>query len=65
MPPRAPQKKNNWGQGASYTSARPVGGPGLWVTCVRGKEGKCVADMYDLLEQVRLMRCTVTHLAQS
>ncbi|GAA5973146.1 hypothetical protein JCM11641_006292 [Rhodosporidiobolus odoratus] len=35
-----------------YSSKRPVGGKGIFITCVRGKESKCVGEMYDLLEEV-------------
>lgn len=41
------------GTGKSYTSTkREVGGPGVYVTCVRGKEGRCVGELYDLLDEV-------------
>ncbi|GAA6017835.1 hypothetical protein JCM11491_004639 [Sporobolomyces phaffii] len=35
-----------------YASKRPVGGKGVFVTCVRGKESRAVGEMYDLLEEV-------------
>ena len=35
-----------------YASKRPVGGKGIFVTCVRGKESRAVGEMYDLLEEV-------------
>lgn len=33
-----------------YSSKRPVGGPGLFITCVRGKEQRCVAEVLDMLD---------------
>ncbi|GAA6039299.1 hypothetical protein JCM8097_003251 [Rhodosporidiobolus ruineniae] len=36
----------------TYTSKRPVGGKGIFVTCVRGKEQRCVSEVYDLLDEV-------------
>lgn len=36
-----------------YQSKRPIGGPGLFVSCVRGKESRCVGEVMDMLEMVR------------
>jgi tRNA acetyltransferase TAN1 len=35
-----------------YSSRRPVGGKGIFVTTVRGKESRCAGEMYDLLDEV-------------
>ncbi|GAA5913412.1 hypothetical protein JCM5296_000906 [Sporobolomyces johnsonii] len=37
---------------AIYNSKRPVGGKGIFVTCVRGKESRCVGEIYDILDEV-------------
>ncbi|GAA5928362.1 hypothetical protein JCM1841_003541 [Sporobolomyces salmonicolor] len=37
---------------AIYNSKRPVGGKGIFVTCIRGKESRCVGEMYDILDEV-------------
>lgn len=37
-----------WGQ-------RQIDGPGVWVTCVKGKEKQTVGELYDLFESV----CTI------
>ena len=34
-----------WGQ-------RSIDGPGVWVTCVKGKEKQTVGELYDLFESV-------------
>ncbi|KAM0746741.1 hypothetical protein T439DRAFT_329440 [Meredithblackwellia eburnea MCA 4105] len=49
------QSGNGAGKGggkysANYFSRRPIQGPGIFVTCIRGKEGRCVGEMYDLLD---------------
>ncbi|GAA5995922.1 putative tRNA acetyltransferase [Rhodotorula paludigena] len=45
--------KGKGGAGAHvYQSKRPVGGKGIFVTTVRGKESRCVGEMYDLLDEV-------------
>ncbi|GAA5891575.1 hypothetical protein JCM6882_004514 [Rhodosporidiobolus microsporus] len=44
--------KDGRNKGAVYSSKRPVGGKGIFVTCVRGKESRCVGEMYDILEEV-------------
>lgn len=43
--------KSKYG-GQNYTSKRQVGGRGVYVTCVRGKERGCAAEMCDLLQEV-------------
>ena len=30
-----------------------VGDEGIWATCDRGREGRCVGELRDLLQQVR------------
>ncbi|GAA5869037.1 hypothetical protein JCM1840_000449 [Sporobolomyces johnsonii] len=37
---------------AIYNSKRPVGGKGIFVTCIRGKESRCVGEIYDILDEV-------------
>lgn len=32
---------------------RQIGGPGIWATCPRGREGRAVGELYALLERVR------------
>ncbi|BGP19124.1 hypothetical protein JCM10213_005635 [Rhodosporidiobolus nylandii] len=44
--------KDGRSKGAIYSSKRPVGGKGIFITCVRGKESRCVSEMYDLLEEI-------------
>ena len=44
-------KGNAWKQGYSITGIE-AGFKGIFATCDRGKEGKCVAEMYGLLEDV-------------
>lgn len=34
-----------------YSSKRPVGGRGIFVTCIRGKESRALAEFMDLLEE--------------
>ena len=41
------------GKYGNYQSQRPVGGPGIFITCVRGKEAAAVNEIYDLLDEVR------------
>lgn len=48
------QKSGGVHKAHTYTSKRPVGGKGVFVTCVRGKESRAVGEMYDLLEEVSL-----------
>ncbi|KAK4691510.1 tRNA acetyltransferase TAN1, partial [Phenoliferia sp. Uapishka_3] len=45
------KKQRYGGGGKAYQSQRPVEGPGIFITCVRGKEGRCVGEMYDLLDE--------------
>ena len=45
--------KPRGGPGGGYTSKRQVGGKGIFVTTIRGKESRCVGEMYDLLDEVR------------
>lgn len=35
-----------------YSSKRPVGGKGIFITTVRGKESRCAGEAYDLLDEV-------------
>ncbi|GAA5938141.1 hypothetical protein JCM3775_005355 [Rhodotorula graminis] len=44
--------KPRGGPGGGYTSKRQVGGKGIFVTTIRGKESRCVGEMYDLLDEV-------------
>lgn len=37
-----------------YSSKREVGGRGIFVTCIRGKEGRCMDELLDVLDTVRL-----------
>ncbi|GAA6053588.1 hypothetical protein JCM3770_001540, partial [Rhodotorula araucariae] len=42
------------GQGkprGAYQSKRPVGGKGIFCTTIRGKESRCVGEIYDLLDE--------------
>lgn len=46
--------KGDKGKGArNWSSKRPVGGKGIFVTTLRGKESRCVGEFYDLLDEVR------------
>lgn len=38
--------------GGAYNSKKPISGPGIWITCVRHMEKRCVPEMYNLLEDV-------------
>ncbi|GAA5873616.1 hypothetical protein JCM3774_004992 [Rhodotorula dairenensis] len=38
--------------GHYYSSKRPVGGKGIYITTVRGKESRCAGEAYDLLDEV-------------
>ncbi|KAJ8292497.1 THUMP domain-containing protein 1 [Rhodotorula toruloides] len=38
--------------GHNWSSKRPVGGKGIFVTTMRGKEARCVGEIYDLLDEV-------------
>lgn len=55
-----PRVKNGGGGGkpkyssSSYISKRPVSGPGLWVTCVRGMEKRAVPEILALLDDVSI-----------
>lgn len=57
--PHKGKKEAKAGEGKNYYTAkgRAVGGKGIFVTCVRGKESRCVGEMYDLLDEV----CAVLH----
>ncbi|KAG7089374.1 hypothetical protein E1B28_011064 [Marasmius oreades] len=46
------RKKRKYLPGTS--SARSVDGPGVWVSCVKGKEKKTVGELYDLFESLAL-----------
>lgn len=39
-------------QSSYYSSKRPVGGKGIFITTVRGKESRCAGEAYDLLDEV-------------
>lgn len=56
--------KDGKGGGGSYVyqSKRQVGGKGIFVTCVRGKEARCVSEMYDVLNEVSPSSFLVLHL---
>ncbi|KAL8276919.1 hypothetical protein RQP46_010647 [Phenoliferia psychrophenolica] len=43
--------KQKFGGNGKYKPQRPVGGPGIFITCIRGKEGRCVMELYDLLDE--------------
>jgi hypothetical protein len=36
-------------------SMRDIDGPGVWVSCNIGKEKQCVAEIYNLFQEVRLV----------
>ncbi|GAA6007088.1 hypothetical protein JCM10207_001502 [Rhodosporidiobolus poonsookiae] len=44
--------KKGRSKGATYASKRPVGGKGIFITTIRGKEARCVSEMYALLDEV-------------
>lgn len=46
-------KSSGGGGGRRYSSKRPVGGRGIFVTCIRGKESRAQAEVLDLLDEVR------------
>lgn len=39
------------GKAGYYSSKRPVGGKGIFITTVRGKESRCAGEAYDLLDE--------------
>lgn len=43
--------------GSSIWGKRSIDGPGVWVSCVKGKEKQTVGELYDLFEQVRGLMC--------
>ncbi|KAL0955038.1 hypothetical protein HGRIS_003957 [Hohenbuehelia grisea] len=45
------QKKYRPRDGADWTK-RTIDGPGIWVTCVKGKEKQTVGELYDLFERL-------------
>lgn len=49
--------------GHNWSSKRPVGGKGIFVTTMRGKEARCVGEIYDLLDEVRFHDRFLTLLA--
>lgn len=49
------EKGGNEAGTKNYYTARGraiAGAKGIYVTCVRGKESRCVGEMYDLLDEV-------------
>ncbi|ORY84636.1 hypothetical protein BCR35DRAFT_351747 [Leucosporidium creatinivorum] len=51
-PKRAGNAKGKGGGGQRYKSKRTVGGRGIFVTCIRGKEQRSQAEFMDLLDEV-------------
>ncbi|BGP50767.1 hypothetical protein JCM10450v2_006693 [Rhodotorula kratochvilovae] len=54
--PRGKGKQGGKAKGAgkprgAYQSKRQVGGKGIFVTTIRGKESRCVGEIYDLLDE--------------
>ncbi|GAA5984912.1 hypothetical protein JCM10908_002447 [Rhodotorula pacifica] len=43
---------NHYKQANYYSSKRPVGGKGIFITTIRGKESRCAGEAYDLLDEV-------------
>lgn len=39
--------------GTQLWSKRTIDGPGIWVTCVKGKEKQTVGELMDVFESVR------------
>ncbi|SGZ12622.1 BQ5605_C028g10517 [Microbotryum silenes-dioicae] len=51
-PRRKNKKKYLTSGGGHYTSKRQVGGPGIFITTIRGKEPRCVQEFYNVLDEV-------------
>ncbi|SCZ95262.1 BZ3500_MvSof-1268-A1-R1_Chr11-2g03391 [Microbotryum saponariae] len=51
-PRRKNKKKYLTSAGGHYTSKRQVGGPGIFITTIRGKEPRCVQEFYNVLDEV-------------
>jgi hypothetical protein len=51
-PKRAGKDKGKGGGAQRYKSKRTVGGRGIFVTCIRGKEQRSQAEFMDLLDEV-------------
>ncbi|KAI0078791.1 hypothetical protein K474DRAFT_1659968 [Panus rudis PR-1116 ss-1] len=47
-----PKKKRFRSDGTPIWGQRLMNGPGIWVTCVKGKEKQTVGELYDLFESV-------------
>ncbi|KAI0031200.1 hypothetical protein K488DRAFT_87041 [Vararia minispora EC-137] len=45
-------KKRYRSDGTSIWAKRSIDGPGVWVTCVKGKEKPTVGELYDLFEKL-------------
>ncbi|KAF6758298.1 hypothetical protein DFP72DRAFT_191565 [Ephemerocybe angulata] len=48
----ASRKKKYRSDGTPMWGKRHIDGPGIWVSCVKGKEKQTVGEMYDLFESV-------------
>lgn len=44
--------KSGNSRGGVYKSKRPVGGNGIFITCIRGKESRALIEIMDLLDEV-------------
>ena len=53
---RGKGKGNGSSRGSVYKSKRPIGGYGIFVTCVRGKESRAVIEIMDLLDEVSFLK---------
>ncbi|KDE09869.1 hypothetical protein MVLG_00267 [Microbotryum lychnidis-dioicae p1A1 Lamole] len=51
-PRRKNKKKYLASGGGHYTSKHQVGGPGIFITTIRGKEPRCVQEFYNVLDEV-------------
>ncbi|KAI5118142.1 hypothetical protein M0805_001741 [Coniferiporia weirii] len=49
---RRTSKKRFRSDGTSIWTKRNIDGPGVWVTCVKGKEKQTVGEVYDLFESL-------------
>ncbi|KAH6899270.1 hypothetical protein BKA70DRAFT_1569665 [Coprinopsis sp. MPI-PUGE-AT-0042] len=49
---RSRENKRSRSNGALYQTKRQISGPGIWVSCVRGKERQTVGEVYDLFDSV-------------
>ncbi|EIM90842.1 uncharacterized protein STEHIDRAFT_90713 [Stereum hirsutum FP-91666 SS1] len=46
------RKRRYRSDGSSIWGKRSIDGPGVWVSCVKGKEKQTVGELYDLFEQL-------------